>query len=371
MRATPTPPTRLACLGLLIGLALALICGCAPRQAAPSDPAANAAAERRALALLAQPRFQQPPGWQWGKMVNGDGAGLRYGWTQAEGAAKGTIILLPGFRSPAEEFFETARDFQSRGFDVWCLDRRGQGGSQRWLADRQKAYSIGFDHDERDLVQFVSQAVRPRSRGPLFIVAESFGGHIALRALHDHPGLVSAAAFSSPAIVIHTGRHQGDAPAWLMRLAADTAVAMGYGSDYARHQSDWTFNPDAGGASDPAKDDPTRALANQALFVRDPALAEGGATWAIVQANNRSSDLEVSPGWMNAIATPILIGEAPDDQIAVSGVMVSACHEMRRCTLIDFPHAKHALFNDSDQTRSAFIAAITQFFSNWPAPPAS
>jgi lysophospholipase len=311
----------------------------------------------RAEQLLNQERFQPPAGWRWGSFRNADGATLRYGGCHSKTPARGVVVILPSFQSPAEEFFETARDFQARGFDVWMLDWRGQGGSDRWLADRQKTYSKGLERDERDLVQFVT-AVIPRSPGPLFFVGQSFGGHVGLRVLHDHPGLATAAAFSSPSIGFQTG----GTPSWLVRTLAGAAVTLGFGADYALDQHDWSFDPNAGGPKDAVSDDRERALATEAWLLENPGLQQGGATWSYVDAFYRSSDLETEPGWMKAIRTPVLIGEVPDDKIANAPMMTAACHAMRHCTLMTFSGTKHAILGDRDAVRAPYVAAVTTFF---------
>lgn len=331
------------------------------RAADAPDAQAVAKAKLYSLSLLKEPRFQAPVGWQWGYFKNADGARLRYGWAPAAGTPLGTIAITPGFKSTAEVFFETARIFQAHGYDVWILDRRGQGGSDRWLPDREKAYSIGFDHEENDLAEFLTKIVRPR--GPLFLVGESMGGHVGLRVLHDHPGIVRAAAFSSPAIDVHTGPHQGDRPKWIVRLAADVAVATGFRTDYGFGQHDWKFKPDGGNASDPAMDDPVRAHETMAWELKNPELREGGATWGMIYEMMRSSDLEQSAGYMAAIKTPVLLGETPTDELAVASVMVSSCRAMPHCRLVEFPGAKHALFEDRDATYNRLIAAILADFT--------
>jgi lysophospholipase len=341
-------------LSVLIGAAMLL----AARAEADSRPAAKQAKiEDYAVSLLKQPRFQPPEGWTWGYLTNADKARLRYGSCAAAGTLKGTVVLLPGFQSPAEEFFETARDFQALGYNVWILDWRGQGGSDRWLADREKTYSLGFDRDERDLVQFVTKTVH-RS-GPLFLVGESYGGHMGLRLLHDYPNLIAAAAFSSPAIAFQTGNQSP----WLVRMSAWLAVELGYGERYAIKQTGWSFDKTAGGPQDPDSDDRDRALVAQAWPLTKPVLRQGGATWGYVDAFYRSSDLEQQSGWMAQITTPVLIGEVPGDLIAVAPLMASSCAAMKHCTLFVSAHTKHAIFGDRDRVRAPFVAAIAKFFA--------
>lgn len=331
-----------------------------------TDPRALAAAEQQALATLAQPRFQPPQGWTWHRFANQEGAHLRYGSSQTSQSVHGTIVILPGFQAPIEEFFETAHDYLARGFDVWSLDMRGQGGSDRWLGNPQKAYSGGTERDERDLVQFIATFVRPKARGPVFIVAQSLGGHVALRALHDHPGLADALVLSSPAIAFNAASLSQRLPPWVLRLAADWAVNLGFGSAYAIHASDWEFFADAGGATDRVKDDRARALAGQAWLLKNPALREGGMTWAFMNERFRSSALVLSPGWMRSVAVPVLIGTARDDAMTDVASIAASCRAMQHCELLSFPRAKHALFGDTDSVRTPFVDASVQFLLRQP-----
>ena len=320
------------------GLVLAL-----PLPALSDHKPAEIASDRTvgfAVSLLKEARFQPPQGWQWGSFKNADGASLRFGRCTATTALHGTIVLLPGYQSTIEDFFETARDFQAHGFDVWILDWRGQGGSDRWLPDRQKTYSRGFDRDERDLVRFTSRVVRPR--GPVYLVGESFGGHIGLRALHDFPNLARAAAFSSPAIAFKTGTTSSS----IVRILAGAAAMLGFDTEYALGQSDWSFDPDAGGPKDDAVNDRERGLAAEAWAIIDPRLREGGATWGYLNAFFGSTDIETAQGWMNAIRTPVLVGEVPNDAIAVAPLMAASCRAMAKCALMEFPGGKHAIFSD-------------------------
>ena len=357
--------------GFGLGLtALACLAFAPALFARPPATPVDAAAQRSALALLAQPRFQAPDGWSWHRFTNQDGAHLRYGWSRTAKSPLGTVVLLPGFQAPIEDFFETARDYQARGFDVWSMDFRGQGGSDRWPGNPQKAYSQGMERDARDLAQFIRKSVGPRARGPIFIVAQSLGGHIALRALHDHADLARALVLSSPAISFQAESLSQRLPPWLLRIVARVAVLCGFGDAYAVHAADWEFFPGAGGATDPVRDDPARALASEAWMLKNPVLREGGMTWAFVDERFRSSALELSAGWMQEILAPVLIGTARSDSLTDVSATAQACRAMKRCQLLEFPHAKHALLGDSDLTRAPFIEASTRFLVRQAGPSA-
>jgi lysophospholipase len=45
--------------------------------------------------------------------------------------------MVGGFTECIEKYFETIANLAERGLSVWCLDWRGQGGSERprrWLS---------------------------------------------------------------------------------------------------------------------------------------------------------------------------------------------------------------------------------------------
>jgi lysophospholipase len=335
-----------------------------PASCSSSKPTVSEAVRNEALLLLSETRFQPPRGWRWGAFRNADGARLRYGWAEPPDQRKGVVVFLPGFQATAEAVFETSRNLLDAGYAVWVLDRRGQGGSDRWLDNRQKSYSIGIEHDAHDVELFAHDIVHGRAGEPRFLAGESLGGHIGFRVLHDQPDLFQAAAFSSPSIAFHTGAF----PEWLVHMVTRTSVALGFGKAYAVGEHDWIFDPDAGNAKDPAKNDRDRALMSQAWFLKDPALTSGGATNAFVTALSRSSALERSAGWLEAIKTPVLIGEVEDDQIADAAVMVQACARLAGCRLMPFNATRHALFSDSDSARSVWIAALIAYFDSRQAP---
>jgi lysophospholipase len=234
----------------------------------PPSAAVDPKLERRALLVAAEERFQAPDGWRWSAMENADGASLRYGWVDPPGPPRGVIVFSPSYGSTTEQYFETARDLVRAGFAVWIIDRRGQGGSDRWPNAGRRAHLEGVAREVRDLRQFSTLAADHEPAVPTYLVGESLGGVVGLNLLHDDPTRFAAAAFSSPGVNFLTG----GTPRWLVRAVTSTACALGLKTAYAPGQHAWAFNPLAGGPSDAAKDDPDRALAAQAFLRQHPSL---------------------------------------------------------------------------------------------------
>src|ERR1700724_2220788 len=97
---------------------------------------------------------------------------------------KGTVCLFQGRAEFIEKYFETVRDLRARGFAVATLDWRGQGLSDRPLADPRKGHIDDFAQYDVDLETFMKEVVLPDCPPPLFAVAHSTGGTILLRAAY-------------------------------------------------------------------------------------------------------------------------------------------------------------------------------------------
>ncbi len=67
------------------------------------------------------------------------------------------------------------RELHARGFAVATMDWRGQGLSDRALADRRKGYIRNLSQYDTDLSAFMKQVVLPDCPPPYFALAHSMG----------------------------------------------------------------------------------------------------------------------------------------------------------------------------------------------------
>ena len=312
------------------------------------------------LKLLSQTRFQIPDRWQWHYFKNHDGASIRYGFVHAPDC-KGTIILVPGFNDAGETYFETIREFVAHGFDVWQMDWRGQGGSQRYFSEKEKCHSLGTDHDEADLAQFVALVRKETCRRPLILIGHSFGGLVSLRYLHDHPGTVDMAVLAAPALSLVL---EDKAPTWMSRPVIETMVLLGFGQSYAKDQGDWYHMRGELTRPDLNSHDPERLALLEAWFDRKPELRAGGATWAFANEFQKTGLLVTQPQYLRDIHTPLLIGSALADKIADPDLHKQVCLYLPDATLITIPDARHCIFHESDEYRKIWMAAIFKFIAH-------
>ena len=95
--------------------------------------------------LVSIPANPVPEGAVTGTLRAPDGVALRFARWPAPPGRKGTVCLFHGRAEFIEKYFESVRELQARGFAVATLDWRGQGLSDRALADTHKGHVYDFD----------------------------------------------------------------------------------------------------------------------------------------------------------------------------------------------------------------------------------
>ena len=112
------------------------------------------------LDLVATPRNPIPPGARVYALNAADNVSLRMARFSPPGAPRATVALFQGRAEFIEKYFETIDDLLARGFEVVTLDWRGQGGSERELANPRKGHVDDFAQYQRDLSVFLAEMTR-------------------------------------------------------------------------------------------------------------------------------------------------------------------------------------------------------------------
>ncbi len=90
------------------------------------------------------------------------------------------ILLLPGRSESYLKYKELIFDFVKAGFNVFCLDHRGQGQSSRELKDKQKGHINNFHSYADDLHQITLELRLYKKYKQCYMFAHSMGAAIAL-----------------------------------------------------------------------------------------------------------------------------------------------------------------------------------------------
>lgn len=290
-----------------------------------------------------------------------DGARLRWcSWRATTAEQRGTLLLLNGRSEFLEKWDETARDFSSRGFDVYSLDWRGQGLSARPLPGTDKGHIDRFETYIDDISGFFDAVVRPAAGDrPIVMLAHSMGAHIGLRFLGDRAPAIRAAALAAPMIGFNTG----GLGRGLARAMAWTATRMVLGDRYSI----------GAGPYDPAKErfegnvltgDPVRYRVRNDYFEAYPDLRVGGVTFGWLEAAFRTVALMSRADYFGHIRTPILIGQAGLEALVDNSAMTLAVERLPNARLLTFPDARHELFMEQDAIRQPLLQAVDGFFAD-------
>jgi len=299
-------------------------------------------------------RFLEPSGFTWGSFAAPDGAKLRWGHLPAP-AARAECVMVGGFTECIEKYFETIADLAERGLSVWCLDWRGQGGSERPRRLPSRPRPRRYDRDARDLALFTRSL--PPARHPRFLIAHSMGAAIALLCLRQFPDLFDAAILSAPMLGIRTGR----VPPRLARGVALAARASGLGLCFVPGAGRWQPHRTPSPATSRVSNDPERCRVQFLWFSARAQLRVDEATYGWLDGAFRLVARIVRPEFLAAIHTPILLASAGRESFVEPAAHRRAAGLLPECTLVEFPESKHEPFLEQDTIRNSWLDAIDRF----------
>ncbi len=271
------------------------------------------------LASLA--RNPVPSGAVVGYFAGKDSVRLRFArWDATRGPRRGTVCVFPGRGEPIEKYFETIADLRRRGFSVAIHDWRGQGGSERPLANPRKGHITNFADYDADLHRFMKDVVLPDCPPPFIALAHSMGGNILLR--HSVvPGLwFDRLVLCAP--LLDVARDRLPFSPFLVRKLVAVAGLGPLGRLYVPGGSDVPVEvqPFEG---NPLTSDPDRFARNRQLVEQQPQLATGSPTLAWLRAAYRSCNVLMARDFAQQVRIPMLLVAAGQDRIVSSAAIES------------------------------------------------
>ncbi|SER43283.1 lysophospholipase [Faunimonas pinastri] len=281
-----------------------------------------------------------------------DGIALRAArWAAPPGRPRGTVLIVNGRTEFIERYFETVGDLKRRGYAVAAFDWRGQGGSQRLLADPRKGYVRSFSDYVTDLQTVMSNVVLSDCPPPYYLLAHSTGGAVALLYAERARTQIERMVLNAPLVGLP---HR----VMLMRplLATLSALQLGKLS--------------VPGRKDPITDafernvvtsDPGRYHRRSFVLEANPALGIGlptiGWTAAAFRAMRRLND----PGFAESLRLPTLFVLPGDDRVVDPFAVERLAGRLKSAALVRVSGARHELLMERDCYREQFWAAFDAF----------
>ena len=296
-----------------------------------------------------------PEGAELHVLRTADALSLRVAMWRGTGAA-GTVLVLPGRSEFIEKYFEVVADLLRRGFAVVVLDWRGQGGSQRELADPRKGHVDDFRLYLRDLDAVLGLMDVQRLPQPWHGLAHSMGGAVLASAIAGGERRLSRAMLSAPMFGIHRAPSRG----WAGALAAVLNL-IGLGGWYVpggRAHAPSALDSFEGNA---LTSDHVRYRRTEAALIAGPDLAIGSPTVAWVAAAFRVIREFEQPDFGLYARCPMLIVAAGADTIVSTPASEVLAERWRGASSVTIGGARHEILMERDALRDQFWAAFDAF----------
>lgn len=268
---------------------------------------------------------------------------------------KKALVVIPGKGEAALKYSELVYDLKDTNTDIYILDHRGQGESDRLTDDRHKEYVEHFSDYVSDLKKFMDHVVKPNNYKKIWAVAHSMGGAVLGGYLLKYPNEFSAVVLSAPMFQINTDPY----PEGVALVLAKSFVLVGRGRDYAPGQG-----PEEGPKNQTVLNNPyslseVRYQSKHEFYQEFPELQVAGV------ANRWVLESLVFTNKLQKMAhlfqVPTFLFQAGSDKVVRPKGQNKICLSSKEfCKLEIIPEAEHELLMERDSIRNVVINKLIQ-----------
>ncbi len=272
------------------------------------------------------------------------------------------MVVSPGRAEPIEKYFEVVGELLERRFCVLAHDWRGQGLSQRALADRLHGHAEGLEPFISDHGRLLD-AFEARMPRPWIELGHSMGGALVLLALARGEKRAAGAILTAPMLGVPTGA----VPKAVAHLIMGLMLQIGRSRECVS------------GAPDPLTEtfegnllthDRVRYQRYKAQLRACPDLAVGGLTWGWLDFALALETALAAPGALEAIDMPVTMLAAGTERIVLGPPIRQAARRLPRGDYVEVPGALHEILMETDDRRALFWAAFNRLAAQISPPPA-
>lgn len=261
------------------------------------------------------------------------------------------LVVAPGRGESALKYAEMVYDLKDAGVDIFLIDHRGQGASDRMVADRLMAYVDDFSDYVTDFTHFVQTIVKPGSYKHSVLFAHSMGGAISGGFLKSHPKAFSKIVLSAPMFELDTKPFNEG----LALYIAKHLVKYGRGMKYAPTQEPYDYYMPF--SKNTTTNSPERFELSMDHMVKNPLLPVGGSsTQWVLTSLQFTREIRKVP---NLFLVPTVIVQAGDDEWVKENGQKEVCDlSPNFCTLQPIPEAKHEIYLEKDKYRDPLMTTL-------------
>lgn len=268
------------------------------------------------------------------------------------------IVISSGRTECMIKYKEMIYDLNRNGYSVFIHDHRGQGFSSRLLADPMIGYVEEFDDYVADLKTFFDDQVKPTGHKRHILLSHSMGGCIAAMYLETHQRDFDRAILSSPMFEPRLPVQEASL------FAVSAADTVGLGDLYipGGHRYDHLRTFDA--ATNEFTHSQTRWQIAWDEFDANPSARLGSPSLHWVRVGYAAG--RIAQDRAARIVVPVLLLQAGADTVVVAEAQKRFSSRLNyahpdSCTLVRIADARHEMFIEADQYRSAALDRILAF----------
>lgn len=287
------------------------------------------------------------------KFKGKDGVLLNYYFIKGKTSDR-AIIFSPGQTESSLKYVELMMDLQDFGGDVYFIDHRNQGKSERVLPHKNRVHVRSFGDYVEDFELFYNKVILPQSYTSVSLWGHSMGGAIASGFGVAHPEIDFKLVLFSPMLKIKTFNMAEILSLRLVRLLNN----LGLGENFAPGQSEYDF--DLPFESNTLTTSQARYENFKTMYKLNPDLAVGGSTAKWVEESiefTRRLRQRSSFGGRS-----VLIFQSGQDEFVRNEGSSAICAKSHpKCTEYLIPNGKHELLQEVDQVRTQVLLRAKEF----------
>jgi len=276
--------------------------------------------------------------------------------------SQNAIVISQGRNESTLKYKEVAYDLNRQGYDLYLIDHRGQGFSERLGGDNQRGHIEQFQDYVEDFNHYVLSLDLHKKYQQSYLLSHSMGGTISALYLEQYPHPFRASVFFSPMFSINLGgipesiaKIMTYSSAEICSWFSDSACYIFGGSGF--HQKSFIAND--------LTSSKVRFNSSLNTFGQHPETQLGSPTmrWVAESINATQQARENAA----LITVPLLVIQAGGDTV----VTAEGQNEFKRnikeheaSRFIKISGAKHEILLEADQYRIPALNATLNFLEN-------
>ncbi|PZP56649.1 MAG: hypothetical protein DI586_03030 [Micavibrio aeruginosavorus] len=302
---------------------------------------------------------QQPEGWTSNYFINADQEKIFYAKIPAlpsTSPVKGSVVMTTGYGDSIYNEYDSIREWQERGYDVYAMDWASQGFSQRNPDHPNRPSSRPLSYHVRDLDQFVHHVVEPQANRPLILSTHSMGGAIGAMYLKEHPGIFDKAVLAAPMLDLDTSILPRE---WFKNIA-HVAKNIGLKNMSLPNWRDTIYDIKNFSMGRGKLSDTFSATVNDDYKPYELKLP----SWGWVTSAYAAMDKTAKPDFFHNIKANILFVSAGHDELVDNKIIENAARTAPNGQLLHLPEAQHSIRSASQKDKETLWRNIDNLLEN-------